>query len=112
MTVERLTDLDVAFGWDSNESGFADLKSVVQELQGIQLTVVSGGYVAGSGITISGIATTDTLLSVFQVYHDGSANPVRRTLSSQISAADTITVNESIAAASVLFVTWFDKSGR
>lgn len=112
MTVEALTDLDVAFGWDGSQSGVADLKSVIQELQGIQFTVVSGRYVAGENITVSGIATTDTLLSVYQMYHDGSADPVRRTLSSQISAANTITVNESIAKASNLYVLWFDKSGR
>lgn len=112
MTVQKLTDLDVAFGWDSNETSFADLKSVIQELQGVQFTIVSGGYVAGSNITISGIAITDTLLSVHQMYHDGSADPVNRTLSAQITAANTITINESIAAASVLHILWFDKSGR
>lgn len=111
MTVQALTDLDVAFGWDSNESGFSDLKSVIQELQGVQLTVVSGESTAGEGMTVSGIATTDTILAAWEI-SSGTAVPVNRTASTQISAASTVTCNEAMAANTNFFVLWFDKSGR
>ncbi len=114
MTVEKLTDLDVAFGWDSNESGFADLKSVVQELQGIQLTVCSGQLNAGVAMTVSGIVSTDTILAAWEVNTGAptGSNLVNRTASTYVSASGYVACNEGLAAASVFAVLWFDKHGR
>mgnify|MGYP001594990045 CR=1 FL=1 len=114
MTVQALTDLDVAFGWDSNETSFADLKSVVQELQGIQLTVCSGQLNAGVAMTVSGIVSTDTILAAWEV-NTGSptgSNLINRTASTAVTASGYVACNEGLGAASVFLVLWFDKSGR
>jgi len=111
MTLEALTDLDVSFGWDGNQSGVADLKSVIQELQGLHLTVVSGAT-GGVAMTVSGIATTDTVLSAWEVRHDGGADPTDRTASTYVSAANSVKCNESINANANFMVLWMDKSGR
>ncbi len=114
MTVQVLTDLDVGFGWDSNETSFADLKSVIQELQGIHLSVVSGAVNAATSMTISGLATTDTILSAWQIPTDTplATTLIDRTAATTIYAADTIRCADAMTTSSMLVVLWFDKSGR
>lgn len=112
MTLESLTDLDVAFGWDGSQSDIADLKSVISEVRGINLSVCSGEATAGETMTVSGIATTDTILSAWEVRHDAAANPVNRTASTTITASGTIKCNEALDVNSQFFVLWMDKTGR
>ncbi len=114
MTVEALTDLDVAFGWDTNQSSVADLKSVIQELQGIQLTVCSGQTNGGIAMTVSGITTSDTILAAWELPTGAptSATLINRTASTYVSAANAVKCNEGLNSASLFAVLWFDKSGR
>ncbi len=114
MTVQALTDLDVAFGWDSNETSFADLKSVIQELQGLHFTVASGQVNASVGMTVSGIATTDTILCAWEVPTAIASvtNLIDRTNATSISAANTVICTDGLSTTSLFMVLWFDKSGR
>jgi hypothetical protein len=114
MTLEALTDLDVAFGWDTTQSGVADLKSVVMEARGLQLTVVSGQCNGGVAMTVSGITTSDTIIAAWELPTGSPTGStiVNRTASTQVTAASTVTCNEGLSSTSLFFVLWFDKTGR
>ena len=114
MTLEALSDLDVAFGWDGSQSGVADLKSVLQEIQGLQITVASGVGTGGVGMTVSGITTSDTILAAWELPTGAptATTLVNRTASTYVSAADTVKCNEALDTASLFMVVWMDKTGR
>lgn len=66
MTLEVLTALGTRFGWDNPISGVPDLKSVLTELQGLKFGVIRGATTASVDLSISGIATTDTIIKALR----------------------------------------------
>jgi len=115
MTCESLTELGLQFGLDNAKSGEVDLRSVLAELQQIKLTVVSGAAIGGVSMTVSGIATTDTIISAWEVIHGNpgatGTSHIDRTKSMNITAASTVTCNEgAIGAVSYFYILWFDKT--
>lgn len=62
MTLEVLTNIGARYGWDNPVAGVPDLKSVLTELQGLKIDVIRGADTASVDLSISGAATTDTIL--------------------------------------------------
>ena len=109
MSVKSLTQLGLQFGYDDPSPHANGLKDVLQQLQGLKVTVVAGG--AAGNITVTGIATTDHLVSV--VHLDLGAN-AETDLTSEftISAANTINnAGGTSSANDTLLITYFDTSG-
>lgn len=112
MSKESLTVLASGFGYENPQSGVVSLKTVLQELQGLTLTVVSGQCNGGIGMTVSGIATDDTIIAAIEVPTGAPTGStlVNRTASTYISAANEVKCNEGLNSASLFFVLWFNKT--
>jgi hypothetical protein len=113
MTVESLTELGLQFGLDNAKSGEVDLRSVLTELQNIKLTIVSGQCNGSVAMTVSGIATTDTILSAWEAPTAiaSATNLIDRTAATSISAASTVICTDGMSSTSLFFVLWFNKDG-
>ena len=113
MSKESLTVLGSGFGYESPQSGVPSLKTVLQELQGINLAIVSGDVAGGIAYTVSGVATDDTIIAAWEVPTAGpTATTLKdRTASTYISAANTVKCNEGIGSgSSLLVILWFNKA--
>jgi len=63
-------------------------------------------------LTLTGIATTDTIIKALEVvppWNATSSGLIDRTSDVAISAADTITLASALSAGAQLVVYWFDK---
>ncbi len=111
MALESLTVLASGFGFESPQSGVPSLKSVLTELQGIKISVASGQCNGGVAMTVSGIATTDTIIAAWELptASPTSTTLLDRTASTKISAANAVTCNEGLDKASLFLVIWFNK---
>lgn len=109
MSVKSLTNLGLAFGYEDPSPHANGLKDVLQQLQGLKVTVVAGA-VAGN-VTVTGIATTDHLIAVLHLDITGN-NETDLTSEFTISAANTINNAAGTATDSdTLLVIYFDTSG-
>uniref|UniRef100_A0A6M3K5B6 Uncharacterized protein n=1 Tax=viral metagenome TaxID=1070528 RepID=A0A6M3K5B6_9ZZZZ len=110
-TKVSLSDLGDVMGY-GNPQGGASLSGVLQELQGLKISVCSGVATGGVGMTVSGIATDDVIIAAWELptASPTAATLVNRTASTYVSAADEVKCNEALDNASLFFVAWFDKN--
>lgn len=102
MALETLGTFTGHGGAGMQGTGTGTVAKAVRELQGQQFTVTTGAG-ADTDITVTGIATTDTVAAIINLT-DG-AN-VSGTIT--ITAADTIQISTSTAAKTLLVI-WYDK---
>jgi len=114
MTLESLTNLGSRFGWDNPVAGTPDLKSVLTELQGWQVDVIRGADTASVDLSISGIATTDTILKAlrFDVVAASGLQEVVEIAAASIKVRSTGNVRVTAATNKIDFIVlfWYDKA--
>lgn len=108
MPLRSLNDFSPASRGTENTNG---LFAILTELQGLKFAVVTGAN-ANTDITVTGIATEDTIVAAIGIDGDNAtlANTVTdRKAATSITAANTIQCTASTAAERLIIV-WFDKS--
>jgi hypothetical protein len=83
------------------------LAAILQELQGRRQSLVTGGASAVQ-LTLTGIATTDTIQSVIR-FHTGVPSDV--TAQASIPATGKIAITGTDTTGDMLLVSWFRKAG-
>lgn len=94
-------NLDILAGQDG------DLVDLITELRGLTVTVATGAG-ANTNIAVTGITTSDTLLSVIEV-PAATTTLVDRTSTSSITSAGNIQCTQSTSGNQVLVI-WYNKS--
>jgi hypothetical protein len=120
---KSLSELDTAFGWIANSSE-VDLKDIVQELQGIRVSLANGGTasalleVRGSGGVSKAaalISTSDTVVGALVTVGKGGTSGVASfSLRSDVRIAATpgyISISGASTAGEQVLLFWMDKTG-
>lgn len=108
MALRSLNDFSPTSRGTENTNG---LFAILTELQGLKFAVVTGAN-ANTDITVTGIATEDTLVAVVGIDGDNAtlaSTVVDRKAATSITAANTIQCTASTAAERLLVV-WYDKA--
>lgn len=114
MTLASLSTLaSHGAGFDHPDSNVDDLREALQDLQGLKMTIISGG--SAGDHTVTGIDTEDHLIAVLHLVGDGTQlTGANNDLTSEFSISAANTINNASGTDTsngVLIVSYFDKSG-
>jgi len=92
-------------------TGSGKLRNILKELQGLKITRVAGAA-ADTNIAVTGIATTDTLLSVLVIDTAAAAGSGITDLTSEtaITSAGNIQHDTTSSSGKDVLVFWYDKA--
>ena len=120
---KSLSELDTAWGWIANSTE-VDLKDVIQELQGLHMSIAVGGgqsalvEVQGSGAASKAaalISTDDTIVGAITFEGIGGTSGLTNiSMRSDVRIAATpgyISVSGGAVTAEQILILWFDKTG-
>lgn len=111
MALESLLEVGKALDLQTLKDKKPSLVDVLRELQGLKLTLATGG----TSVTVTGITTSDTLLSVLCFVGAAAATPDVTTVTdvtanASISAANTVAISSGATANDKVLVIWYDKA--
>lgn len=110
MSKVSLTDMKNIVGYENAQDPETSIYAALLELQGIKMALVSGSTVALRGLYVSGIATEDTLLNVWEMRFAAAVAPVDHSHRAVISGDNYIYLADTTNQDAYLQVLWLDKN--
>lgn len=110
MALESLDNVRDTLDLQELKQRSPNLHSVLKELQGLKFSVATGAA-AATNIAITGITTSDTLVSVLQFVGAGTdiTDVADRTSEASITSDGNIQLSSTDTTGGKLLVVWYDK---
>jgi len=112
MALVATTKLKNALDLQQMKAGGTGVFELIREIQGLKVNVLAGAAV-DTNIAVTGIATTDTILTCLQVEpDDGTASTMLtdRTAETTVTSAGNIQLGTTDTTGKQLLFVWYDKA--